>query len=213
MRAFTLAAVLMLALLGSTAAQAGDTTTAVTDEDVPTAPHRTRCTWRAAADVARSAAATCGGTLLEEALRSVTMPAAAARRASEALARLGFLTALDLKLLGGGQVAAELLAELKVDGLNFADRAKVRLLVGDWAHLERLSAAEVQQNVRSAATIHGRTALHSTAGPATGRATAAADRSGSTPEPTTSHRRAQAGECEEAGSSPWGSDTIIVVSE
>eukprot|EP01051_Picozoa_sp_SAG22_P018479 SAG22_NODE_3121_length_1922_cov_1.937466_1_plen_441_part_00 len=66
------------------------------------------------------------------------MPAAAARRAAEVLAELGFGTALDLELLGGGEAAAEVLAELKAGGLRSADRAKVRLLVGDREHLWRL---------------------------------------------------------------------------
>ena len=97
------------------------------------------CTNRAA-DVARTAANTCSTVPVEEALRSVTMLAATARRASEALAALGFDTALDLELLGGGDAAAELLAELKTGRLGLADRAKVRLLVGDREHLWRLAA-------------------------------------------------------------------------
>ena len=52
----------------------------------PTANSRS-CTNRAA-DVACSAAKTCGTLPVEEALRSVTMPAAAAHRAGEALAAL-----------------------------------------------------------------------------------------------------------------------------
>ena len=96
-----------------------------------------------AADVARAAAKICGNLPIEEALRSVTLPAAAARRAGEALAALGFDTALDLQLLGGGDAAAELLAELKAGGLGAADRAKVRLLVGDGEHLWRLAASSV----------------------------------------------------------------------
>eukprot|EP01052_Picozoa_sp_SAG31_P029284 SAG31_NODE_2899_length_4933_cov_2.793795_5_plen_307_part_00 len=92
----------------------------------------------AAADVARAAAGTHGTLPVDEALRAVTMPAAAARRAGEALAGLGFETALDLELLGGGDAASEVLAELKAGGVGPADRAKVRLLVGDREHLERL---------------------------------------------------------------------------
>ena len=84
-----------------------------------------------AADVARAAAKTCGTLPIEEALRSVTMPAPAARKAGEVLTALGFDTALDLQLLGGGHAATEVLAELKTSGLGPADRAKVRLLVGD----------------------------------------------------------------------------------
>eukprot|EP01052_Picozoa_sp_SAG31_P032750 SAG31_NODE_3623_length_4058_cov_5.815863_4_plen_251_part_00 len=96
------------------------------------------CTHRAA-DVARAAAHTCGILPVEEALRAVRMPAAAARRAGEMLAELGFGTALDLELLGGRESAAEVLAELKAGGLGPADRAKVRLLVGDREHSRRLT--------------------------------------------------------------------------
>jgi hypothetical protein len=77
---------------------------------------------------------------VEDALRAATMPPAAARRAAETLAGLGFDTSLDLELLGGGEAAAEVLAELKAGGLGPADRAKVRLLVGDRAHLRELSS-------------------------------------------------------------------------
>eukprot|EP01052_Picozoa_sp_SAG31_P049081 SAG31_NODE_10584_length_1121_cov_1.340509_1_plen_85_part_10 len=67
--------------------------------------------WRAAADVARRSAANtyCGALSVEEALLAVTMPAAAARSASAVLAALGFDTAADLELLGGGEAAAEVL--------------------------------------------------------------------------------------------------------
>ena len=83
------------------------------------------------ADVARSAAEICGSLPVEEALRTVgIMPAAAARRASGLLAELGFRTALDLELLGGGEAAAEVLEDLKAGGVSSADRAKIRVLVG-----------------------------------------------------------------------------------
>lgn len=77
---------------------------------------------------------------LEEALRSDTMPAVAAHKASVVLAEFGFGTALDLELLGGGEAAAELLAELEAHGLNPADMAKARLLSG--VHKRRLQSAE-----------------------------------------------------------------------
>eukprot|EP01052_Picozoa_sp_SAG31_P039184 SAG31_NODE_5382_length_2572_cov_64.320259_2_plen_526_part_00 len=93
-----------------------------------------------AAHVARTAADLSSALLVEEALHAVTMPASAARRAGKALSKVGFVTALDLELLGGGQAAAEVLAELKAAGLGPADRAKVRLLVGDREHLRRLLA-------------------------------------------------------------------------
>eukprot|EP01052_Picozoa_sp_SAG31_P036080 SAG31_NODE_4448_length_3222_cov_34.014089_3_plen_536_part_00 len=96
-----------------------------------------------AADVARSVSAEIrAGTSLpvEEALLAITMMAApAARRAGVMLAELGFRTTLDLELLGGGEAAAEVLSELQAGGVSPADRAKVRMLVGDHEHLRRLS--------------------------------------------------------------------------
>eukprot|EP01052_Picozoa_sp_SAG31_P033077 SAG31_NODE_3693_length_3983_cov_2.012358_5_plen_115_part_00 len=76
-------------------------------DDAPAASQQTRardCADRSADDVARSAADVCGGLPAEEALRTVTLMAPpAARRAAELLAELGFRTALDLELLGGGR--------------------------------------------------------------------------------------------------------------
>eukprot|EP01051_Picozoa_sp_SAG22_P007942 SAG22_NODE_577_length_8975_cov_12.406827_15_plen_324_part_00 len=67
-------------------------------------------------------------------------PRSAAPAAEQALAAHGFATALDLLLLAGGPEAAELMAELRTGGkLSIADRAKIRLLVGDTAHLARVS--------------------------------------------------------------------------
>ena len=64
----------------------------------PPAANIRNCANRAA-DVARVAARTCGNLLIEEALFSVTMPAAAAQKAGEVLAALGFDAPLDLELL------------------------------------------------------------------------------------------------------------------
>ena len=92
-------------------------------------------------DVARSAAEICGSLPIEEALRTVGItPPGAARRASELLAALGFRTALDLELLGGGEAAAEVLEDLKAGGVSAADRAKIRVLVGDQDHLRGLAS-------------------------------------------------------------------------
>ena len=68
------------------------------------------------------------------------IPPAAARSASDLLAELGFRTALDLELLGGGEAAAEVLEDLKAGGVSSADRAKIRVLVGDQDHLWRLAS-------------------------------------------------------------------------
>eukprot|EP01052_Picozoa_sp_SAG31_P003003 SAG31_NODE_110_length_24476_cov_9.909654_20_plen_304_part_00 len=62
--------------------------------------------------------------------------------AEQALAALGFETALDLQLLAGGPEAVELMDELRTGGeLSIADRAKIRLLVGDREHLARVLTA------------------------------------------------------------------------
>eukprot|EP01051_Picozoa_sp_SAG22_P003466 SAG22_NODE_169_length_16721_cov_6.494104_8_plen_278_part_00 len=59
--------------------------------------------------------------------------------AEQALASFGFGTALDLQLLAGGPEAVELMGALRTDsGLCIADRAKVRLLVGDREHLANI---------------------------------------------------------------------------
>eukprot|EP01052_Picozoa_sp_SAG31_P010379 SAG31_NODE_567_length_14028_cov_4.022328_18_plen_593_part_00 len=63
---------------------------------------------------------------------------AAAGVAGLVLQRQGFFTALDLQLLRGAPEAAELMDELRANGgLRIADRAKIRLLIGDRAHLTR----------------------------------------------------------------------------
>eukprot|EP01051_Picozoa_sp_SAG22_P000459 SAG22_NODE_13_length_33548_cov_57.167773_11_plen_310_part_00 len=59
----------------------------------------------------------------------------------QALAALGFETALDLRLLAGGPEAVELMTTLRAGGeLSIADRGKIRLLVGDLEHLARVSS-------------------------------------------------------------------------
>ena len=69
----------------------------------------------------------------------------AADNIAQLLAGLGFRTALDLRLLGGGPEAEELMGELQADGrLSIGHRAKVRLLIGNRAHLRRLGAAPPQ---------------------------------------------------------------------
>ena len=55
---------------------------------------------------------------------------------------LGLRTVLDLRLLGGGREAGEMMDELRTAGMSLGDRAKIRLLTGDQAHLlSRLSAS------------------------------------------------------------------------
>lgn len=89
----------------------------------------------AAADaVAHNAAQICGGASAEQALRSVGVPANEAARTAQALTTLGLRTALDLRLLGGGSEAEELLLKLHQlqteQLLSLGGRAKLRLLTG-----------------------------------------------------------------------------------
>ena len=80
----------------------------------------------------------CGSAPVEEALLSNTLlQPGAAEAAAISLVTLGLRTALDLRLLGGGPEAEELLGELKMAGVSLGDRAKVRLFV-DGAHLSQL---------------------------------------------------------------------------
>eukprot|EP01052_Picozoa_sp_SAG31_P052684 SAG31_NODE_13120_length_891_cov_1.255051_1_plen_225_part_00 len=88
----------------------------------------------AAADaVAQTANDVCGGASAEQALRSVGVPANEAARTAQALATLGLRTALDLRLLGGGAEAEELLLELQrlqtEQVVSLGGRAKLRLLM------------------------------------------------------------------------------------
>eukprot|EP01052_Picozoa_sp_SAG31_P034340 SAG31_NODE_4001_length_3676_cov_16.072127_3_plen_321_part_00 len=100
--------------------------------------------------VARAAQQLRGDATVEAALHAVRAgkrgdgpasetEAEAPAAAELALAALGFETALDLRLLAGGPEAAELMGELRTSGaLSIADRAKIRLLVGDREHLARV---------------------------------------------------------------------------
>ena len=90
---------------------------------------------------ARTAQQICVGTPIGEALLSVRLRPEAAVETARSLAGLGLRDVLDLQLLmAGGPEVEELLSELKASRLNLGDRAKVRLLIGDRAHLGRLSA-------------------------------------------------------------------------
>ena len=96
--------------------------------------------------VAQAAQQICGSTPTGEALLSTRLEPEAADNVAQLLAGLGFRTALDLRLLGGGPEAEELMGELQADGgrLSIGDRAKVRLLIGNHVHLRRLGAAPPQ---------------------------------------------------------------------
>ena len=91
----------------------------------------------AAEQVARAAQQLGGDATIAAALTAVRV---GTDGAEQALAALGFETALDLRLLAGGPEAEDLMAALSTGGeLRIADRAKIRLLVGDQAHLARMS--------------------------------------------------------------------------
>ena len=92
----------------------------------------------AAEQVARAAQQLHSDATIAAALKAVKV---GTDGAEQALAVLGFDTALDLRLLAGGPEAAELMAALSTGGeLSIADRAKIRLLVGDRTHLDRVVA-------------------------------------------------------------------------
>ena len=87
----------------------------------------------AAEQVAHAAQQLRGDATIAAALTAVKVGTDAAE---QVLATYGFVTALDLQLLAGGPEAAELMAALSTGGeLSIADRAKIRLLVGDQTHL------------------------------------------------------------------------------
>ena len=106
----------------------------------PLPPDSPRNTAAAAAEqIAHAAQQLRGDATIAAALQTVDV-----RRddAEQALVTLGFETALDLRLLAGGPEAAELMTALRTGGkLSIADRAKIRLLVGDLEHLARISTS------------------------------------------------------------------------
>eukprot|EP01052_Picozoa_sp_SAG31_P006603 SAG31_NODE_305_length_18002_cov_7.242808_3_plen_286_part_00 len=95
--------------------------------------------------VVRTAQQLCGGLPIEEALRAVEVQSEPARLATQVLLDHGFRRLLDLQMLGGGQEATEIMDELAAAAgpVSIADRAKIRVLVGDREHVNRLLAAQV----------------------------------------------------------------------
>eukprot|EP01052_Picozoa_sp_SAG31_P038129 SAG31_NODE_5037_length_2783_cov_49.453800_2_plen_400_part_00 len=92
---------------------------------------------QSAAAVARTAREIRGDATIALALMSVRMQPDPAVQASSLLFNFGLRTAQDLQLLGGGPEASELMGAIR-DKLSLGDRAKLRLLVGDHAHVERI---------------------------------------------------------------------------
>jgi hypothetical protein len=100
-----------------------------------------RCDMTAAA-VIENTQRICGGTLIDEALRtSVHLEPQKADAMASVLSNLGFWTALDLQLLASQPEVEELMLALKKHDLPIGDRAKVRLLISDRAHLDSLFSA------------------------------------------------------------------------
>ena len=83
--------------------------------------------------------------LLRVVLRPVSRPRVISNRYTHTTSGLfeeGHHALRHLQLLAGGPEAAELMDELRTSGeLSIADRAKIRLLVGDREHLARVLAA------------------------------------------------------------------------
>lgn len=105
------------------------------------APRTAAATATAATQVVRKAQHLRGDLPMEEALRAVELQPQPARAAARLLADHGFRLLLDLQLLGGGREGVDLMEQLATSGMNIAERAKIRLLVGDRAHVDRLLMA------------------------------------------------------------------------
>ena len=97
----------------------------------------------AAEQVARAAQLLRGDATIATTLQTVQV--GKHNDAKQALAALGFATALDLRLLAGGPEAVELMAALQSGGLGIADRAKIRLLVSMAAPVDRTRADHGEQ--------------------------------------------------------------------
>eukprot|EP01052_Picozoa_sp_SAG31_P030654 SAG31_NODE_3164_length_4602_cov_7.602043_1_plen_255_part_00 len=109
-----------LLLLAAAAAQSLPPAAAAPDHQCPTAAH-----------VVRSANKLCGGAPVAASLQSVGIGGDRTGATAELLAKHGFQTALDLRLLrAGGADEAELMGQLRAGRISIGDRSKVRLLLG-----------------------------------------------------------------------------------
>eukprot|EP01052_Picozoa_sp_SAG31_P015539 SAG31_NODE_1002_length_10448_cov_27.630399_5_plen_249_part_00 len=85
----------------------------------------------AAAHVVSSAQKLCGAAPVAASLQSVGIGGDRTGATAELLAKHGFQTALDLRLLrAGGAEEAELMEQLRAGRISIGDRSKVRLLLG-----------------------------------------------------------------------------------
>eukprot|EP01052_Picozoa_sp_SAG31_P058468 SAG31_NODE_17886_length_654_cov_3.738739_1_plen_135_part_10 len=111
---------LLLLLAAAAAAQSLPPVAAAPDHQCPTAAH-----------VVRSAKKLCGGAPVAASLQSVGIGGNRTGATAELLAKHGFQTALDLRLLrAGGADEAELMGQLRAGRISIGDRSKVRLLLG-----------------------------------------------------------------------------------
>eukprot|EP01052_Picozoa_sp_SAG31_P033650 SAG31_NODE_3830_length_3842_cov_2.970345_3_plen_278_part_00 len=134
--AFTLILVLVLAAHAAAAPPPRADINAASWSTAASAQHVVRAAQQLSVDASIPAALTSVGVSLTDSDRIIADSPPAAE---QALASFGFETALDLHLLAGGPEAAELMAELRTGTkLSIADRAKIRLLVGDRDHLARV---------------------------------------------------------------------------
>ena len=94
----------------------------------------------------RSANKLCGGAPVAASLQSVGIGGDRTGATAELLAKHGFQTALDLRLLrAGGAEEAELMGQLRAGRISIGDRSKVRLLLGlDGSELLRSGSAHQQ---------------------------------------------------------------------
>ena len=99
-----------------------------------------------AAHVVRSATKLCGGAPVAASLQSVGIGGDRTGATAELLAKHGFQTALDLRLLrSGGAEEAELMEQLREPGrISIGDRSKVRLLLGDGSELRSARSTHPQ---------------------------------------------------------------------
>eukprot|EP01052_Picozoa_sp_SAG31_P020336 SAG31_NODE_1523_length_8012_cov_39.769240_11_plen_254_part_00 len=104
---------------------------AATAQSLPPAPPPDQCP-TAAAHVVSSAKKLCGGGApVAASLQSVGIGGDRTGATAELLAKHGFQTALDLRLLrAGGPEEAELMGQLRAGRISIGDRSKVRLLLG-----------------------------------------------------------------------------------
>eukprot|EP01052_Picozoa_sp_SAG31_P035525 SAG31_NODE_4300_length_3371_cov_8.759780_3_plen_216_part_01 len=110
-------------------------------------PAPDQCPATATAHVVRSAKKLCGAAPVAASLQSVGIGGERTGATAELLAKHGFQTALDLRLLrAGGAEEAELMEQLRAGRTSIGDRSKVRLLLGlDGSNLPELRSGSTNQ--------------------------------------------------------------------